>query len=170
MPVLSASTHFPGKEGKMATRKILVPYNFTQNDEKAVAFIVDSFGHQADAQITLFHTYIAVPDIEVSDKTVMSRLSGNLSYLRQKNYELEEALQQTQKRFVKEGFAEKNVQCVFKAQEKEVAQEIIEQATKGGFDTIVLSKNPSKIGKFFSASISKKVARALKDIELLIVT
>jgi ABC-type branched-subunit amino acid transport system substrate-binding protein len=154
----------------MATRKILVPYNFTQNDEKVVAFVVDSFGHQADAQITLFHTYIAVPDIEVSDKTVMSRLSGNLAYLRQKNYELQEALQQARKRLLKEGFAEQNVQCVFKSQEKEAAQEIIEQATKGGFNTIVLSKNPSKIGKFFSASISKKVARALKDIELLIVT
>ena len=71
MPVLLASTYFPGKEGEMATRKILVPYNFTQNDEKAVAFVIDSFGHQADAQITLFHTYIPVPDIEVSDLTIM---------------------------------------------------------------------------------------------------
>lgn len=153
----------------MAAQKVLLPYNFTKNDEKALAFVIDSFGQQTDVQITLFHAYIPVPSIEISDKTVMNRLAGNLAYLRQKNYELEEALQQTQKRLVSAGFKEQNIQRIFKPQEKETAQEIIEQATKGGFTIIVLSQNPSKIRKFFSASISKKVARALKDIELLIV-
>jgi hypothetical protein len=52
-----ASTNFR-KEGEMAAYKILLPYNFTKNDEKAVAFVIDSFGQQADAQITLFHAYI----------------------------------------------------------------------------------------------------------------
>lgn len=153
----------------MVAQKILLPYNFTRNDEKAVAFVIDSFGQQADTQITLFHAYIPVPNIEVSDKTVMNRLAGNLSYLRQKNYELEEELQQAQRRLVSAGFSEQNIQCIFKPQEKETAQEIIKQATKGGFTTIVLSQNPSKIRKFFTASVSKKVAQALKDTELLIV-
>jgi len=153
----------------MAAQKILLPYNFTKNDQKAVAFAIDSFGQQADAQITLFHAYIPVPSIEVSDKTVMTRMAGNLAYLRQKNFELEEALQQAQKRLVSAGFKEQNIQRIFKPQEKETAQEIIDQATKGRFTTIILSQNPSKIRKFFTASISKKVARALKDIELLIV-
>jgi nucleotide-binding universal stress UspA family protein len=112
---------------------------------------------------------IPVPDIEASDKTIMNRLSGNLAYHRQNNYELEEALQQAQKRLVNAGFKENNIQRIFKPQEKETAQEIVEQATRGEFTTIVLSHNPRKIRNFFTASISKKVARALKDIELLIV-
>jgi nucleotide-binding universal stress UspA family protein len=153
----------------MAARKILVPYNFTRNDEKAVAFVINRFDRQPDTQITLFHAYIPVPEIEISDKTVMSRLSGNLAYLRQKNYELEEALGQVQRRLVEAGFAEHNVGRIFKAQEKEIAQEIIEQAAKEGITTIVLNHNPSKIRRYFTPSVTKKVARTLKDIELSIV-
>ncbi len=153
----------------MAAQKILVPFNFTRNDEKAIAFVIDRFSHQPDTQITLFHAYIPVPKIEISDKTVMSRIAGNLAYLRQKNYDLEEALDQTQTRLVKAGFSEQNIKRIFKPQEKEISQEIIEQAAKGEFTTIVLNHNPSKIKRYFTPSVTKKVARALKDIELSIV-
>jgi hypothetical protein len=153
----------------MAAQKILVPYNFTRNDEKAVAFVIDRFGKHPDTQITLFHAYIPVPEIEISDKTVMKRLAGNLAYLRQKNYDLEEELEQAQARLVNAGFSEQNVKRIFKPLEKEAAQEIIEQATKGEFTTIVLNHNPSKIRRYFTPSVTKKVARALKDIELTVV-
>jgi nucleotide-binding universal stress UspA family protein len=153
----------------MAARKILVPYNFTRNDEEAIAFVIDRFNQQTTMQITLFHAYIPVPEIEISDKTVMNRLAGNLAYLRQKNYDLEEALAQVQTRLVDAGFPEKSVKRIFKPQEKEIAQEIIEQAAKGEFTTIVLNHNPSKIKRYFTPSVTKKVARALKDIELSIV-
>lgn len=153
----------------MAARRILVPYNFTRNDEKAIAFVIDRFNQQADTQITLFHAYIPVPEIDISDKTVMNRLAGNLAYLRQKNYDLEETLEQVQTRLVKAGFPEQSIKRIFKPQEKEIAQEIIEHATKGKFTTIVLNHNPSKIMRYFTPSVTKKVARALKDIELSIV-
>lgn len=154
----------------MAARKILVPYNFTRNDEKAIAFVIDRFAQQSgDTQITLFHAFIPVPEIEINDKTVMSRLAGNLAYLRQKNYELEETLEQAQTRLVSAGFPEQSVKRIFKPQEKEIAQEIIEQAGKGEFTTLVLNHNPSKIKRYFTPSVTKKVARALKDIELSIV-
>lgn len=153
----------------MAARKILVPYNFTRNDEKAIAFVIDRFNQQADTQITLFHAYIPVPEIEINDKTVMRRLAGNLAYLRQKKYDLEEALGQAQTRLVNAGFPEQSVKRIFKPQGKEIAQEIIEQATKGEFTTIVLNHHPSKIKRYFTPSVTKKVARVLKDIELSIV-
>jgi nucleotide-binding universal stress UspA family protein len=153
----------------MAARKILVPYNFTRNDEKAIAFVIERFNRQPGTRITLFHAYIPVPEIDISDKTVMSRLAGNLAYLRQKNYELEEALEQVQRRLVEAGFDERNIGRIFKAQEKEIAQEIIEQAAKGDVTTLVLNHNPSKIKRYFTPSVTKKVARALKEIELSIV-
>lgn len=153
----------------MGAQNILVPYNFTQNDEKAIAYVIDSFGSQPDTKITLFHAYVPVPDIEISDKTVMQRLSGNLAYLRQKNYDLKEELRQAQQRLVSAGFAEKNIQNIFKPQEKETAQEIIDQAVKGRHTTIVLNHHPSKIRKYFTPSVTKRVARALKGIELTVV-
>lgn len=153
----------------MAALKILVPYNFTRNDEKAVAFVIDSFSQVEDTEITLFHTYVPVPDIEVSDKTVMARLSGNLSYLRQKIYDLEQAIQDAAERLIKAGFPKEKVHYIFKPRHKETAQEIIDQALEGKFRAIVLNHNPHKIRKFFMPSTSKKVSKALMHKELYVI-
>jgi hypothetical protein len=153
----------------MATLKILVPYNFTSNDEKAVAFVIDSFSQVEDTEITLFHTYVPVPDIEVSDKTVMARLAGNLAYLRQKIYDLEQAIKDAAERLIQAGFPEEKVRYIFKPRHKETAQEIIDQALEGKFGAIVLNHNPHKIRKFFMPSISKKVSKALIHKELYVI-
>ena len=73
----------------MEVKKILVPYNFTGNDQKALDFVIQRYGQDANVEITLFHAYTAVPKIDVSDKTTMTLMNSNLSYLRQKITELE---------------------------------------------------------------------------------
>jgi hypothetical protein len=163
-------TDTPGQGGSpMETKKILVPYNFTGNDERAIDFVVNTFGRAPDVEITLFHTYVPVPDIDISDKTVMARLSGNLTYLRQKIKDLETAIAGAAKRLVDAGFAEEKVTYIFKPQQRETSQEIIDHAVNGDYSTIVLNHNPSKIRKFFSASISKKVTKALSYKKVYIV-
>lgn len=153
----------------MPTLKILIPYNFTANDEKAIDFVIEMFGRSPDAEVTLFHTYVPLPNIEVSDKTVMARLAGNMSYLRQKISELEEAIGVAADRLITAGFAKERVHCLFKPRQKEPAQEIIEQVNTGHHTTIVLNHHPSQVQRFFTTSISKKVAKALKHKELHIV-
>jgi len=149
--------------------KILVPYNFTANDEKAIDLVIESFSRNPDAKITLFHTYVPLPAIEVSDKTVMARLAGNLTYLRQKISELEQAIVSASERLVAAGFTQERVHIIYKPRQKETAQEIIDQAVEGDHSAIVLNHNPSKIRKYFTTSISKKVAKALVHKELYIV-
>jgi nucleotide-binding universal stress UspA family protein len=153
----------------MSALKILVPYNFTDNDDKAIDFVIDSFGRSPDAEITLFHTYVPLPKLDISDKTVMTRISGNLTYLQQKTSELEDALARAAERLVAGGFDKERVHFIFKARQSEPAQEIIDQANKGHFTTIVLNHHPSKVRKFFTASTAKKVAKALMHKELHIV-
>ena len=153
----------------MSTLKILVPYNFTGNDDKAIDFVIDSFGRSADAEITLFHTYAPLPKLDISDKTVMARISANLTYLQQKTNELEEELDKAVDRLVDAGFDKERVHSVFKPRQKEPAQEIIDHANKGQYTTIVLNHHPSRVRKFFTTSISKKVAKALMQKELHIV-
>ena len=99
----------------MSTLKILVPYNFTGNDDKAIDFVIDSFGRSADAEITLFHTYAPLPKLDISDKTVMARISANLTYLQQKTNELEEELGKAVDRLVDAGFDKERVHSVFNA-------------------------------------------------------
>ena len=153
----------------MAKFKVFVPYNFTSNDEKAIDFVIDRFGKEKDAEITLFHAYIPMPDIELNDKTVMSRLAGNMAYLRQKIYDLEEAMAAAAQRLISAGFTPDNVKSIFVPRKKDTAQDIIKQVVDGEFSAIVLNHHPSKMRKYFTASISKKVAKELADRELYIV-
>lgn len=154
----------------MAGLKILVPYNFTSSDEKSIDLVIQNFGEHEDAEITLFHAYVPVPEIDISDKTVMSRIAGNLSYLRQKINDLEVEIVKARDRLISAGFADEKVNYVFKPQEKDAAQEIIEQANRGKFNTIVLNRSPSNIRKFFTLSVSKRVIKALKNLELYMVS
>jgi len=150
----------------MDGQKILVPYNFTGNDQKTLDFIVQQYCQEKDAEITLFHVYTPVPNIDVSDKTVMNLLTGNLSYLRQKISELEEAFGKARERLIRAGFGSGRVHCEFKPVKDDVAQEIINQVKSGGFDTIVLNHNPSRIKGFFTMSTSKKIIRALPGVRI----
>ncbi len=153
----------------MDGHNILVPYNFTSNDEKSIDLVIQTFGQHKDAAITLFHAYIPVPDIEISDKTVMSRIASNLNYLRQKLNELEMEIVRAKDRLIDAGFSGDKVNYVFKPQEKDTAQEIIDQANKGKYTGIVLNRSPASIRKFFTPSVSKKVVKALKNLELYMV-
>jgi len=154
----------------MAEHKILLPYNFTSNDEKSIDLVIQSFVQQQNTEITLFHAYIPVPSINISDKTVMRRMTENLAYLRQKINELETEIIKARERLVSAGFADEKVSYVFKPQEKDAAQDIIEQASNGKFTTIVLNRDPRKIRKFFTRSVSKRVMKALKNLELYMIS
>jgi hypothetical protein len=153
----------------MAGQKILVPYNFTASDEKSIDLVIQNFGQHPDVRVTLFHVYLPVPNIEINDKTVMSRISGNLSYLRQKINDLEVEIVKARDRLIDAGFEKNRVNYVFKAQDKDAAQEIIEQAYNGEFTGIVLNRSPASIRKFFTPSVSKRVVKALQHLELYMV-
>jgi hypothetical protein len=153
----------------MAGQKILVPYNFTANDEKSIDLVIQNFGPYEDVRITLFHVYLPVPNIEIDDKTVMSRIAGNLSYLRQKINDLEAEIVKARDRLISAGFAKEKVSYIFKPQDKDTAQEIIEHAYDGEFTGIVLSRSPTSIRKFFTPSVSKRVIKALQHLDLFMV-
>jgi len=150
----------------MERKKILVPYNFTRNDQKALDFVIQRYGQDGNVEITLFHAYTPVPEIDVGDKTVMKRLNSNLSYLRQKINELEIEFGKAKERLIQSGFAGEKVGCTFKPLKGDLPQEIIKQVKSGGFSTIVLNYNPNKIKGFFTMSTSKKIMKSLPDIDI----
>ncbi len=148
----------------MEVKKILVPYNFTRNDQKALDFVTQRYGRDGDVEITLFHGYTSVPNIDVSDKTVMKLMDSNLSYLRQKVSELESEFEKAKDRLIESGFADEKVHCEFKPLKGDLSQAIINLVKSGGFSTIVLNHNPSKIKGFFTMSTSKKIMKSLPGV------
>ena len=65
----------------MTSQKILFPYNFTNYDQKVLDFVVRTFVHLKNVEVSLFHTYTPVPEIEIRENPVMDKLKDSLGYL-----------------------------------------------------------------------------------------
>ena len=154
----------------MATQKLLLPYHFTQLDQKALDFVIDTFGKFKNITVTVFNAYTPIPEIGTDATSVTSKLKGSLSYLSQKIKENEMQLNAVKDKLVEGGFSEKQVNCIFKPRKKDIANEIIDLVNSEHFDTIVLNRKHARVTRFFSGSISHKIVMALKDVTVCIVS
>ena len=154
----------------MAIQKLLLPYNFTRFDQKALDFVISTFGKIEDIEVTVFNAYTPVPEIETAASSVTSKLKGSLTYLSQKITEQETELQMIKQKLVENGFADGLVHTVFQPRKKEDASEIIDLATNNKFDVIVISHKPGKATRFFTGSRYSKVIAALKEVTVCVVS
>jgi len=154
----------------MASKKILVPYNFTHYDDKALDFVINNFSQCGDAEVTLFYAYTAAPEIEMQNAPVMGKIKDSLSFLNQKIKDQEEGLKTVVISLVQNGFNEKNVRTIFKPRNKDIAVEIIELARNQRSDIIVINHRPGKIKNFYTGSVFNKVVSALRDCVVCIVS
>jgi len=154
----------------MAKQKILFPYNFTQMDQKAADFVVRTFSLQEGIEITLFHLYTPLPAIETDSSTVMGRLTSSMQYLTKQLKEKEAALKDAQEYLLKNGFSENQLNYIFRAREKQLADEIIAAAKEGNYLIVVLNYRPHRITRLFIQSVHNKVVSSLKDVTVCIVT
>lgn len=153
----------------MAGRKVLVPYNFSENDEKALDFVIRKFASEPDVSVTLFNAYTPAPEVQVRNNPIMERMSANLSYLKQKIRDREEELRGIRKRLIQHGFSEDRVDYVFKPLKKDVAREVVDLARKDRFDVVVINRDPANIKRFFTASVADRVTRDLNDLDVAVV-
>ena len=154
----------------MAEQKILLPYNFTILDQKAIAFVSRTFVHLEEYEITLFNAYTPVPEIEAHSTSVMGKLKGNLTYLSQQIMQQEAELKIVKEKLVQSGFATNRIQTLFRPRKKDIATEIIEVATQDKFNVIVINHKPGKASRFLTGSVFSKVVSALKDVTVCIVS
>jgi nucleotide-binding universal stress UspA family protein len=154
----------------MDTPKILLPYNFTSYDKKALDFVCRTFSDNKEAEITLFNAYIPAPIIEMRGSPIMDQMKDTLSYLSQRVNEQEDVLNTIKNQLLSKGFSEANIDIVFEPKKKDVAGDIIDLAQVGRFNVVVLNRKPGKIARFFAGSVSSKVVAALKNTTVCIVS
>lgn len=154
----------------MAIQKVLLPYNFTGLDQKALDFVINTFGKQKNIEVTLFNAYTAAPEIETTSTSVTSKLKESLSYLSQKITEQEVELKKIKQKLIENGFEDDLVHTVFQPRRKEVASEIVDLATANNFDVIILSHRPGRATRFFSGSRYSKVISALRNVTVCVVS
>ena len=160
-----------GKGETMAAQRILLPYNFSPNDQKALTFVIKTFGSQQDIDLTIFHAFTPLSEIDAADQqSAGAKLKRRLSYLTQELTEREIALQELRTQFINAGFDRDHVRYVFKSRKKEIAAAIIDQVEEGQYDIIVLNHKPGKVTRFFTGSVYIKVVTALKDTTICVVS
>ena len=154
----------------MARQKLLLPYNFKPNDVKALDFVLKTFTSIEDLEITLFHVYTTVPEIEATGQSVMGKMKANLGYLNRRIMELEAALTDVKKQLVEQGIAENRLHSIFRPRKQDVAAEIVALAQKERYDFIVLNHKPGRASRFFTGSVFNRVVTALKNTTICIVS
>ena len=155
----------------MDAQRILLPYNFSSNDQKTLAFVIRTFAPLENIDVTIFHAFTPLSEIEASDhQSATAKLKRRLSYLTQELTEREMALQEVRQYLIGEGFHRDNVRYVFKSRKGEISAAIIEQTKEEDYDIIVLNHKPGKVTRFFTGSVFTKVVTALRDITVCIVS
>ncbi|MBU8848420.1 MAG: hypothetical protein KOO64_02700 [Desulfobacterales bacterium] len=139
--------------------KILIPYNFTINDEKSIDFVGQRYARKKDAEITLFHAFTPVPEIDIRNNPIMDKVIRNTAYLRGQQDDQKNALEAGRRKLINYGFAEHQVQCLYMPVRQDIANHILWLWKTEKFDVVVLNRNPGNIINYFSRSISKRITR-----------
>jgi len=137
--------------------RILIPYNFTMNDEKSIDFVITRYARKKDVEITLFHAFSPVPEIDIRNNPIMGKMTSSTSYLLSQQDEQKNALESAKQKLINSGFVGHNIHCLYKSMEKDIANDIIRLWKVGKFDVVVLNRNPGNIINYFSRSISKRI-------------
>jgi len=154
----------------MAIQKILVAFNFTHLDQKAIDFVISTFAHIGGVEITFFHAYTPIPEIETQASVVTGKLKSSLTYLSQQVMQRETDLKAVTKNLSKSELANSRIHTIFRPRKKDIASEIINLNRDINFDAIVLNRKASRVTRFFSGSVSHKVLMTLKETTVCIVS
>ena len=153
----------------MDALKILLPYNFTRNDQKALDFVIENFRGRDDTEVTLFNAYTPPPELEVRGSPVLMQMKGNVGYLSQKIAEKQEELEAVAGRLVSSGFDPDKVHTIFRPKKKDSAGDIIDLAVGGRFGVVVLNRRAGGVTRFLTGSVFNKVITALKGKTVCVV-
>ena len=153
----------------MTYLKILLPFNFTAHDDKALDFAIRTYAGHEDAHITLFNAHTPAPDIDMRSDPVMERMRSHLDYLSKQIYDQEDALKKAIEKLLQNGFSSDQVRYVFEPLKKDIAGDIIDQVFMGKFDVVILNRKPAKITRFFTRSVFFKVISTVINVTVCVV-
>ena len=155
----------------MGDQKILIPYNFTSYDQKALDFVILNFAQSENIEITLFNAYMPVPEMNEREAPIMKKMHTSLNFLHKKIKEQEAFLKEAKQKLVLNSFAGSQIKTIFRPRKKDIPTEIIDLAIEGKFNIIVTNRKPGKVVKrFFTESIFKKVINSLSDKTVCVVS
>jgi hypothetical protein len=154
----------------MTAYKILIPYNFTREDQKAIDFIVCSYSGRQDTTVTLFHAYTPLPEADIRATPQVQKMMAGVNHLAAEHRDRKKELTATRGYLIDKGFGDDKVDYVFTKKNKPNADHIVEAVYDGEYNMVVLSRKTKKIRQLFSRSVHNKVIAALIDVVVCVAT
>lgn len=152
----------------MATNKVLIPYNFTVNDRKSLAFAIDTFAHKETVKITLLNIYIPLPAIDMSASPELTKMKNGLAFLSQELKKKENGLKTAQAYLIENGFSEDQVDYVLKKKEVSIADDIVNMVLEEYYNVLVLSRQPAKVTRLFTRNVHDRALAILEAVTVCI--
>ncbi|MDQ1334980.1 MAG: hypothetical protein QG552_1930 [Thermodesulfobacteriota bacterium] len=154
----------------MAGKWILVPYNFTDYDERALHYVIRTFADQKAVHVTLLHVYIPLPELDSYSHAGLGRLKTTMASMWTEVREKEQELKRVREDLIDNGFQEDQVSCMFIPRVKNIGSELVEAARKGPYNIVVISQKPRKATRAFTRRIHDILITELRNMEIVIIT
>lgn len=155
--------------------KVLIALDSSEGAWRAVDYVAEAFGRTPEMQVTLLHVLSGLPPafwddghiLKDQEKESRQRLVGNWQKDQEKQWQ--GLVKKAHERLTKAGIPKDAVVSKFKPKYYDVAEDILNEAEEGKFDTIVMGRRGLGMAKaLLLGSVTNKVVQNAKGCAVAI--
>ncbi|MCL4502785.1 MAG: universal stress protein [Deltaproteobacteria bacterium] len=156
--------------------KLLIALDSSEGAWRAVEYVAKTFGKAAGVQVTLLHVLSGLPPafwddghvLQDKEREARKRMVASWQQEQEKNWQ--GLVNKAHQHLAKAGLAKEAVANKFKPKYFDVADDIIDEAQSGGYDTIVMGRRGLGMAKsLLLGSVTRKVVDGAKGCAVTIV-
>jgi nucleotide-binding universal stress UspA family protein len=156
--------------------KLLIALDSSEGAWRAVEYVAETFGKTPNVQVTLLHILSGLPPALWDDGHILGdqerearqRLVANWQADQEKNWQ--GLVRKAHDRLAGAGLPQAAVTNNFKPKYYDVAEDILNEAAAGGYDTVVMGRRGlGKAKALLLGSVTNKVVQTAKDCAVTIV-
>jgi nucleotide-binding universal stress UspA family protein len=156
--------------------KILIALDSSAGAWRALEYVAKTFGRTSGVQVTLLHILSGLPPAFWDDGHVLqekereARKRMVASWQQEQEKKWHDLVNKAHQHLTKAGLAKEAVANKFKPKYFDVADDIIDEAQAGGYDTVVMGRRGLGVAKsLLLGSVTRKVVDSAKGCAVTIV-
>ena len=156
--------------------KLLIALDSSEGAWRAVEYVAKTFGKTAGVQVTLLHILAGLPPafwddghvLQDKEREARKRLVASWQQEQEKNWQ--DLVGKAHQLLTKAGLAPEAVANKFKPKHFDVADDIVDEAQAGGYDTVVMGRRGlGRAKSLLLGSVTRKVVDGSKGCAVTIV-
>ena len=134
----------------MLWNKILLVYDGSENSLRATEFVAKMFGKTEGVKVTIFGVHDRIPKHDFKDTSqVVDKLQAQITAMELEKERGQVRIEESKQLLARAGMDESAITVKYVERKQSPAKDIVEEAEKGQFGTIVLGQGESR-GLFLS--------------------